>query len=252
MEERVRRMERFLNLGTLAAGLHHEIKNPLTALSIHVQLLEKRLREPDPDKPVVELLGVVKSEVLRLNGVLESFRDFASLQRLILRPADVLDVLEEIVRLIRPQAQQQRVEVTLRRPEAELPRALLDAEKFKQAVLNLVINALEAMPGGGTLVLGASARNGEIQVEVSDTGPGIPPEVQREMFKPYVSTKDRGTGMGLALTEKLVGQHGGRIDFRTGSRGTTFHIATPLEPGVGAGHDLVEAAAPWPRYDEGL
>ena len=82
MEERIRRMERFLSLGTLASGLHHEIKNPLTALSIHVQLLEKRLRDPAPRKPVDELIGVVKSEVLRLNGVLESFRDFASLQRL--------------------------------------------------------------------------------------------------------------------------------------------------------------------------
>ena len=116
MEERVRRMERFLSLGTLASGLHHEIKNPLTALSIHVQLLEKRLREPTPRRPVDELIGVVKSEVLRLNGVLESFRDFASLQRLTMRPADVFVVLEEVVRLIRPQADQQHVEVTLQRP----------------------------------------------------------------------------------------------------------------------------------------
>src|SRR5205823_14006481 len=122
MEERVRRMERFLSLGTLASGLHHEIKNPLTALSIHVQLLEKRLRDPAPRKPVDELIGVVKSEVLRLNGVLESFRDFASLQRLSLRPADAVAVLEEVARLIGPQAAQQHVEVPLLRPEAGLPR----------------------------------------------------------------------------------------------------------------------------------
>jgi signal transduction histidine kinase len=230
IEERVRRMERFLSLGTLASGLHHEIKNPLTALSIHVQLLEKRLREPDQKKPVDELLGVVKSEVLRLNGVLESFRDFASLKRLIIRPARVHDVLEEIVRLVRPQAEQQQVEVHLTTPEACFPRVPLDAEKFKQAVLNLVINALEAMPKGGDLVLVASVRDGELLVEVADTGPGIPPEIQKDLFKPYFSTKDRGTGMGLALTEKLVGQHGGRIDLRTGPSGTTFTIAIPLEP----------------------
>ena len=105
-----------------------------------------------------ELIGVLKSEVLRLNGVLESFRDFASLQRLTMRPADVLGVLEEIVRLIAPQAEQQRVEVTLRPPEPDLPRVPLDAEKFKQAVLNLVINALEAMPDGGSWSSRASAR----------------------------------------------------------------------------------------------
>jgi two-component system, NtrC family, sensor histidine kinase HydH len=229
IEERMRRMERVLSLGTLASGLHHEIKNPLTALSIHVQLLEKRLREPEPRRPVDELIGVVKSEILRLNDVLESFHDFASLQRLVARPADVLEILGEIIHLVGPQAEGQRVRVILRRPLADLPQVPLDVEKFKRAVLNLVINALEAMPDGGQLVLGATARNGELTVEVDDTGPGIPEDIQQDLFKPYFSTKDRGSGMGLALTEKLVGQHGGRIDLRTGPRGTTFLIAIPTE-----------------------
>ena len=123
IEERIRRMERIISLGTLASGLHHEIKNPLTALSIHVQLLDKRLRDPEPRRPVDELIGVLKAEVIRLNGVLESFHDFASLRRLNRRPADVFAVLEEIVRLIAPQAERQRVEVTLPRPETALPRA---------------------------------------------------------------------------------------------------------------------------------
>jgi two-component system, NtrC family, sensor histidine kinase HydH len=232
MEERVRRMERFLSLGTLASGLHHEIKNPLTALSIHIQLLEKRLRDPAGRKPVEELIGVVKSEVLRLNGVLESFRDFASLQRLNLHPSDAVLLLEDVARLITPQAAQQHVEVAVR-CLSSLRRVPLDIEKIKQAVLNLVINALEAMPDGGTLVLSASARDGELFIEVADTGSGIPPEIQPSLFKPYFSTKAQGTGMGLALTEKLIGQHGGRIEFRTGSGGTTFSIAVPLEPAGG-------------------
>ena len=235
MEERVHLMERFVSLGTLAAGLHHEIKNPLTALSIHVQLLEKRLGGPTPTKPVDELLGVVKSEILRLNGVLDSFRDFASLQRLTLRPAEVFDLLKDTVRLIGPQALQQRVEVTLRRPDSALTGVPLDGDKFKQAVLNLVLNALEAMPDGGSLRLDASAGRGELRVEVSDTGPGIAPEIQRDLFKPYISTKSRGTGMGLALSEKVVSQHGGRIEYRTGHLGTTFSIAIPSEPAPSAG-----------------
>lgn len=233
MEQRVRRMERFLSLGTLASGLHHEIKNPLTALSIHVQLLEKRLRDPASRRPLEELIGVVKSEVLRLNGVLESFRDFASLQRLTLRPADVGVVLDDVARLIGPQAAGQHVAVTVLHPGSALPRVPLDVEKIKQALLNLVINALEAMPEGGSLVLEASARDGELVIEVSDTGPGIPPEVQPCLFKPYFSTKAQGTGMGLALTEKLVGQHGGRIEFRTGPGGTTFAMAILLQPAAG-------------------
>jgi signal transduction histidine kinase len=233
MEERVRRMERFLSLGTLASGLHHEIKNPLTALSIHVQLLEKRLRDPLSRRPVDEVIGVLKSEVHRLTGVLESFRDFASLQRMNLRQADASEIVAEVVRLIGPQADQQHVEITVRRAERALPRVPLDVEKFKQAVLNLVINALDVMPDGGGLVLGTSAGDGELLVEVSDTGPGIPKEIRGEVFKPYFTTKSQGTGMGLALTEKLIGQHGGRIEFRTGPLGTTFCISVPLEPRVG-------------------
>ncbi len=171
MEERVRRMERFLSLGTLASGLHHEIKNPLTALSIHVQLLEKRLREPAPRRPVDEFLGVVKSEILRLNGVLESFRDFASLQRLNLQPADPFILLEDLARLIRPQADQQHVEVVVQHSSAEAPRLPLDVEKFKQAVLNLMINALEAMAEAGLL-----SNRGPKTVSCSSWSPTAGPE----------------------------------------------------------------------------
>ncbi len=235
MEERVQMMERFVSLGSLAAGLHHEIKNPLTALSIHVQLLEKRLHDPRPREPAGELMGVVKSEILRLNGVLDSFRDFASLPRLTLRRVDVFDLLADTARLIGPQAARQRVEVTLRDPGPALVPVPLDGDKFKQVVLNLVINALEAMPDGGHLTLAAAIRDGELWVEVGDTGPGIAPEIRPDLFKPYFSTKDRGTGMGLALSEKVVGQHGGRIEPRTGPPGTTFAIAIPLEPAAGAG-----------------
>jgi signal transduction histidine kinase len=178
---------------------------------------------------VKELISVVKSELLRLNGVLDSFRNFADLRRLTVRPTNVVDLLGEVLRLIGPQAAQQRVEVTMRSPEVDLPWVPMDAEKVKQAVLNLVINALEAMPQGGVLTLDTYAPDGEVQVELTDTGPGIPPEIQGEVFKPYFSTKRRGTGMGLALTEKLIGQHGGRVEFWTGPQGTTFRIAIPLE-----------------------
>ena len=248
LEERMRRMERFLSLATLASGLHHEIKNPLTALSIHIQLLEEHLAEgkcsphaPREDNPhaerddythaVDELVGVLKTEVCRLNGVLESFRSFANLQHLSLEPTDALGILENAVRLIRPQAAEQRVQITLLHPEKELPRVPLDAEKFEQVILNLIINALEAMPEGGTLTVGASVVDGEFRVSVKDSGPGIPSEVQKNLFLPYFSTKTKGSGMGLALSEKLISQHGGHIDYRTGPGGTTFDITVPLELG---------------------
>jgi len=230
LEDRMARMERFISLGTLASGLHHELKNPLTALSLHIQLLDERLRSLATAEPLDDLLSVVKTEVCRLNGVLEGFRSFASLQRLQLQPRDPLAVLDEAVRLVEPQAASQGVQISVSRPEAGLPLVSLDSQKFQQAVLNLLINGLEAMPAGGKLSLRAFLDHERITVEVADTGAGIPPEVRKNLFKPYFSTKTQGTGMGLALTEKLIGQHGGQVDFESGPQGATFRITLPLEP----------------------
>jgi signal transduction histidine kinase len=138
-------------------------------------------------------------------------------------------VLEDVVRLIRPQATQQGVRLEHAVDPMPLPPVALDAEKFEQAVLNLVLNALDAMPKGGELYLGSALKDGQIQVVVRDTGPGIPPEIQDHIFHPYFSTKDRGTGIGLTLAEKLVRQHRGHLDFRTGPGGTTFSITLPVE-----------------------
>jgi two-component system sensor histidine kinase HydH len=229
LQERMHRMERFINLATLASGLHHEIKNPLTALSIHLQLLEEGLGNGQAGEAVDELVGVLKTEVCRLTGVLESFRSFANLQHLTIQPTDALGVVENAIRLIRPQAAEQRVAITLLDPDEELPAVPLDAEKFEQAVLNLLINALEAMPEGGRLTVGTAVMDGELRLSVQDSGSGILPEIRPNLFQPYFSTKEQGSGMGLALSEKLVSQHGGHIAYRTGPEGTTFEIAIPLE-----------------------
>jgi two-component system sensor histidine kinase HydH len=229
LEERMRRMERFLSLATLASGLHHEIKNPLTALSLHIQLLEESLLNGPPGEAVDELVGVLKTEVCRLNGVLESFRSFANLSHLTIQSTDALDVVEKAIRLIRPQAAEQGITITLLHPEKELPPVPLDAEKFEQAVLNLVINALEAMPEGGRLTIATTVADDELRVSIQDSGSGIPPDIQPNLFQPYFSTKEKGSGMGLALSEKLISQHGGRLGYQTGPEGTTFEIAIPLE-----------------------
>jgi nitrogen-specific signal transduction histidine kinase len=230
-EERMRRLERISGLGDAATGLVHEIKNPLTALSIHLQLLEERLADPTATEPVGELFAVLNAEADRLNNVLDGFRDYAQLQSLAVQPTDAAAVLERIVHLIGPQTQRQGVRLGLRQPPASLPKVPLDPEKFEQAVLNLTINALEAMPTGGDLVIEVAADADALSVVVSDTGPGISSEIRAHIFKPYFSTKVRGTGLGLALTEKLVGQRRGGIDCRTGPAGTSFHLAFPLVGG---------------------
>lgn len=133
---------------------------------------------------------LLKTEVHRLNGVLESFRSFASLQRMAIRPCDPLDSLENVIRLIRPQAAQQHVQVTFHHPDLRLPDIPLDEDKFEQAMLNLALNAIEAMPAGGTLSIAAAVHDGWFQIEVADTGGGIPEAARSNVFKPKALTNE--------------------------------------------------------------
>ncbi|MBI3464616.1 MAG: PAS domain-containing protein [Planctomycetes bacterium] len=228
VEERMRRMERHLGLGSLAVGLHHEIKNPLTALSLHVQLLDERLAGHSGGREVDELLGVLKTEVTRLNGVLETFRDFAAFRSLSVQPTDVTGLIDKAVRLVRPQADLQAVRITVVPPEPQSAVVPLDGAKFEQVLLNLIINALEAMPGGGELTIRVRAADGQLRVHVADTGCGIPPEIQPRIFDPYFTTRSDGAGMGLSWTEKIVQQHQGHIEFETGPGGTVFQVTIPM------------------------
>ena len=159
MKEQMWRMEQFASLSTLASGLLHEIKNPMTALSIHVQLLEERLRDDSADRQAAELIGDPEDRGPPAQQHPRELPDFASLDRLRLKPTDVQEVLEAVVRLIAPQAAAQGVRLdAASAPRQPLPRVELDPEKIEQAVLNLVLNALEAMPDGGDLTLGAAGR----------------------------------------------------------------------------------------------
>jgi PAS domain S-box-containing protein len=252
VEERMRRMERIAGLGDAATGLVHEIRNPLTALSIHIQLLEERLAGSAAPDEAAELIGVLKAEADRLNNVLDGFWDFAHFERLSVQPTDAIAILERVVQLIRPQAERQGVRVELRRPTAPPPEVPLDPEKFQQAVWNLAINALEAMPAGGDLVLEAGGDgDGTFSVVVRDTGPGIPAEVRGDIFKPYFSTKGHGTGLGLALAEKVVGQNNGGIKCRTRPGGTAFELTFPLTSTDGDRAEDGEGRRPIPHPDRG-
>ncbi len=226
MEERMRRMERFMGLGSLAAGLHHEIRNPLSALSLHVQLLEERLAD-QADEEVAQNLSVIKTEVDRIIGVLESFRDFASIDRLQLAKTDPTALLQQMLDLVRPRAQQQQVEIRFSPPSSPLPALEADRAKLEQVLLNLIVNALEAMPTGGLLTVSLAARDGRVVLDLADTGRGIPENIRSRIFDPYFTTKSQGSGMGLAYCDKIIRQHGGQIDVETSLAGTTIHVSLP-------------------------
>ncbi len=233
MDDRLRRMERYMGLGALAAGLHHEIKNPLTALSLHVQLMEEELLKSETSTTIFEMLSVIKTEVARVGGVLEGFRDFASVGHLNLTEVDLVELVDRQVKLIRPQAQMQQVAVNVNLLAERLPAVSADRVRLEQVLLNLLINAMEAMPDGGTIEIRISIAQDEtpksVRIEIVDSGPGIPENLRSRILDPYFTTKSEGTGMGLALCDKIVRQHHGSLDFRSAQHGSVFDITLPVE-----------------------
>lgn len=227
IEERMRRMERYMALGSLAAGLHHEIKNPLAALSLHIQLIEEQFPDGKMDD-IADMLRIVKGEIVRIGCVLEGFRDFASIGRLNLTTVNPIHLVQSQVELTQPRAEKQNVILTLQHP-LELPQVQADRVRMEQVLLNLLVNALEAMPNGGSLSVQLAADTRYLRITVTDSGSGIPDDLRERIFDPYFTTKGEGTGLGLALCDKIVRQHSGSLDFQSRPGETTFVIALPLE-----------------------
>lgn len=228
LEERMRRMERFAGLGAVAAGLAHEIKNPLSALALHAQLLKEQLAEASIDD-ADETIGILLSEVRRMNKVLDGFREFASINQLDRQPVVVTSLLEKVTRLLKPHLQSKGVSLELGIQDCQGVQIAVDSVKIEQVLINLMLNALEAMPGGGTLTIRCQMVEQQFKVSLIDTGAGIPQAIQGRLFDPYFTTKDRGTGLGLAICEKIIRQHEGGISFETSAAGTAFHLVLPVE-----------------------
>lgn len=237
LEDRLRRMERYMGLGSLAAGLQHEIKNPLSALSLHIQLLQERLDQDGAHSEVHEMLEVLSTEVQRISEVLDSFRNYTSVRQLGRTPVMIGRLVEKLVRLLRPQAEAQNISLVIELPEQSHGRVLADSAQLEQVLLNLALNSMAAMPDGGTLTFCVEGQNDAVRISVTDTGQGIPADIQLQVFDPYFTTRNDGTGMGLALCDKIIRQHGGSIDFRSPSNvhsrsGTEFTVSLPMEDHV--------------------
>lgn len=231
MEERLRRMERYVGLGSLAAGLQHEIKNPLNALSLHVQLLCEKLQKESGDAEVAEMLDVLNTEVKRIGKVLDGFRNYASIHEIGKSPVDVASLIEKLVRLMRPDAEQKNVQLLFEPPQKPLSPVPADSSKLEQVLLNLALNAVAAMPEGGQLRFSVEEQGERMRIDVADTGKGIPVEIQSQIFDPYFTTRADGIGMGLAFCDKIIRQHDGVIEFETSPKGTTFSLYLPIEAG---------------------
>jgi signal transduction histidine kinase len=216
LERRARHAERLAELGTLTGGLAHEIKNPLSTVQLNLQLLEEDLRaEAGGPTRVLNRLATVRNETARLRETLDDFLRYAGRLELDRKPTELNGLLEELVDFFTPQAQVQRVQLRLKK-STEPVVAAVDPRLVKQAVLNLMLNACQAMPQGGELMLSVS-RNGsdDALIDVIDTGPGVTPDVAGRIFTAYYSTKKGGTGLGLPMSKRIAQEHGGDLSVKS-------------------------------------
>jgi PAS domain S-box-containing protein len=233
-EARLRRAENLASLTTLAAGVAHEIKNPLGSISIHLQLMQKALAKSSGAKTekntalFEKYINVVNEEVDRLNHIVVDFLFAVRPMTLELREGNINSLIAEIVEFVRCELEQSRVRCLLELDE-NLPPVLMDERYMKQALLNLIKNAHAAMPAGGLLTIATSSLDNGIKIVLCDTGIGISEENLAKIFEPYFTTKPDGTGLGLTLVFKIIKEHQGEIsvDSKEGE-GTLFEISLPI------------------------
>ncbi|QNN24497.1 two-component sensor histidine kinase [Planctomycetales bacterium ZRK34] len=241
LEQRARGAERLAELGTLTGGLAHEIKNPLSTIGLNLQLLRESIDDAELPTDLASRFGrridALTDETDRLRGILEDFLSFAGRMRLDPQPAVVNDLVEQLVDFYHAQAEASGIQLRTRlAPDAgELN---LDTTLFKQALLNLLINATQAMvdarysdkPHGGAtdLILRTERTRDGVEVHVIDTGPGIDPATIEKIFHPYFTTKKGGTGLGLPTTRRIIEEHGGSIAVHSDpGQGTDFTLHLP-------------------------
>jgi two-component system, NtrC family, sensor histidine kinase HydH len=223
----------YAEISQLAGGLAHEIRNPLSTLSLNLDLLLEDFQNPETprDRRVLQRLERLRPEVHRLHGILESFLRFARVQDLKLELTDLNTIIDEMRDFYEPHAGTKGIVVrtTFAR---DLPLVALDRELFKQALLNLVLNAEHAMPKGGELIL-TTRRQGEwVRLDVVDTGVGMTEEVQARIFDAFFSTRASGSGLGLPTTRKIIEAHGGAMDVQSDlGKGSQFSVRLPVYEG---------------------
>jgi PAS domain S-box-containing protein len=228
-EVRLRRAENLASLTTVAAGVAHEIKNPLGAISIHLQLLQKTLDKlKQSDSKTDKYLGVLNEEVDRLNRIVIDFLFAVRPLTLELRESDVNKLIKEITEFTAVEMKQLNIKCALILEE-NLPKILMDDRLIKQALLNLIKNAQTAMPDGGTFTITTNSTETEIKIQLSDTGVGISEENLSKIFEPYFTTSETGTGLGLTLVFKIIREHQGEITVESSpGNGAKFEIILPV------------------------
>jgi signal transduction histidine kinase len=223
-------------VGRLASGIAHEIRNPLNFMNLSIDHLQSRFIAPPRSNHEAEsvrneaahILGLIKDEIGRLNRLVSDFLSYGRPAKLKLKEINARSLVEEVIGLVRTQAAQQGVQITLDAPPNGDAQLEADPEQIKTCFSNLIINAVQAMPAGGALKVAVTSDDTKLHFEFQDTGCGIDADPLEQIFEPYYSTKETGIGLGLPLTKKLIEDHGGAIKVTSVlDQGTTFVVTLP-------------------------
>jgi signal transduction histidine kinase len=232
-QQRIRLGEKMAVLGTFASGLAHEVRNPLNSIALQLSLLERRIARLDSGvgQEMRAMADTIREEIQRLDGLVGDFLLFSRTDRMQEQLASLDSVVDEVLQLMTPEAAGNGISLTRAGLGPPVPSFRMDAEKMKQVVINLVRNAVEAMPAGGSVTVETGVVNGQARLVVRDTGPGLPEGV--DIFQLFVTTKARGTGLGLSIVQQIVLQHGGEISVQSQpGQGTAFAISLPMAGAV--------------------
>jgi len=228
LEAQIRKNDKLSALGTMVAGVAHEIKNPLTSMKLFIQLMEENRNNPNFWD---EYGSVISNEVSRLEKIVEDFLGFARTPELNLEETEINSILNKVINLVKSQARKENVRLNLNLAE-DLPAIKVDSQRMVQVFLNLVLNAIQAIPEGkkGAVTITSKKSNSdEIAVRITDNGCGIPPENLEKLFTPFFTTKQKGTGLGLSIIHKIIEEHLGQINVEsTVGKGTTFTVTLPI------------------------
>jgi signal transduction histidine kinase len=228
LERALTRQERLAALGHLAAGVAHEVRNPLNAIGMGIQRLQGEFSPVEGEEEFRHLCTVIRGEIARLNGIVQEFLQLARVPALRREPVAVATLLHEVAALMEAEAKAHAVILTLWVP-AELPTLVVDPQQLKQALLNLLLNAIQATPPGGAVQVTAVAETEAVRIAVVDSGSGIAPDMLERIFDPYVTTKPQGTGLGLPIALRILQAHGGTLEVSSVlGRGTTVEVWLPI------------------------
>ena len=225
-ESELARADRLASIGELASGIAHEIKNPLAGIGAAIQVISEGIAKDDPQK---EVLDEIMKQIERLNKTIKDFLAYARPTEPRMAIYDITDVAKKAVFLIRKQAENQKVTIE-ENYKYNIPGLLIDPEQVQQVMVNIMLNAVQAMPEGGRLIISAKAEPKFVELSVTDTGKGIPKDNLAKIFTPFYTTKHQGTGLGLSISNRIIEKHNGsiRVESEVG-RGTTFNIRLPIK-----------------------